>query len=343
MKKWVGYEKGINLGGWFSQCEHTKEHYENFIRKEDIAELSTWGIDHVRVPVDYNLVEGEDGDYKESGFTYLQRMIDWCGEYHLNMILDLHKTFGYSFDAGEKEDGFFEKKEYQERFYLLWEQFAVRFSKYEKRLAFELLNEVTDRKYCSSWNQITDHCIRRIRKISPSVTILVGGYWNNSVYAIKDLAMPRDEHIIYNFHCYAPMIFTHQGACWQDGMPEDFRFRFQNSYQEYYNATAEHLPDMADRFLQPNQPEVELNSQYFSNLFTEAVQVAEERGTTLYCGEYGVIDRAESQDALRWYQAIHQAFDELGIGRAAWNYRQLNFGLRDEHMEDVIEKVKRYL
>ena len=38
MKKWNGYQKGINLGGWFSQCVYTEEHYDSFIKEEDIEE-----------------------------------------------------------------------------------------------------------------------------------------------------------------------------------------------------------------------------------------------------------------------------------------------------------------
>jgi aryl-phospho-beta-D-glucosidase BglC (GH1 family) len=57
MKSVHGYMHGINLGGWFSQCEHTKEHYDSFIGKEDIARISKWGFDHLRLPVDYDLVE----------------------------------------------------------------------------------------------------------------------------------------------------------------------------------------------------------------------------------------------------------------------------------------------
>ena len=32
MKKFKGYMHGINLGGWLSQCDHTKERYDNFIK-----------------------------------------------------------------------------------------------------------------------------------------------------------------------------------------------------------------------------------------------------------------------------------------------------------------------
>ena len=108
MRSFVGYEKGINFGGWFSQCEHTKKHYDEFIGESDFAAVSSWGIDHVRIPIDYNLIENGNGDIQESGMMYIQKCIDWCKKYRLNMILDLHKTYGFSFDEGESESGFFE-------------------------------------------------------------------------------------------------------------------------------------------------------------------------------------------------------------------------------------------
>lgn len=64
------------------------------------------------------------------------------------MILDLHKTYGFSFDEGESESGFFESEELQERFFRLWEEIAKRFGKYHDCVAFELLNEVTNKEYC---------------------------------------------------------------------------------------------------------------------------------------------------------------------------------------------------
>ena len=60
--------------------------------------------------------------------------------------------------------------------------------------------EVTDEKTMDAWKQISAECIRRIRVIAPKTKIMIGGYWNNSVTAVKDLPMPADENIVYNFH-----------------------------------------------------------------------------------------------------------------------------------------------
>ena len=104
MKRFEGYMHGINLGGWLSQCDHTKERYDTFIVEEDIKRISEWGLDHIRVPIDYDLVEDNEGNYMEEGFGYIDKAIDWAGKYGLNMVLDLHKTFGFSFDDGEERD-----------------------------------------------------------------------------------------------------------------------------------------------------------------------------------------------------------------------------------------------
>ncbi len=335
MKKWIGYEKGINLGGWLSQCCHTKEHYDSFITEDDIKKISEWGLDHIRVPVDYNLVENEDGTYRPEGFVYIQKVIDWCGRYDLNMVLDLHKTAGYSFDAGEKEEGFFVSREYQERFYKLWEEFARRYGKYGHRLAFELLNEVVDSNLCEKWNEIAGQCIARIRKIVPTISILVGSYWNNCVAAVKDLPLPQDKNIIYNFHCYEPLIFTHQGAGWVAGMKEDFRFSIDSTYEKVLEETEQLLPEQTNIFpknLDRNQP---LKEQFFIEFFEEAVRVARERGTTLYCGEYGVIDRAEPRQAALWVKYINKAFDYYGIGRAIWSYKGMDYEVTKEVKREI--------
>ncbi|MDD6039483.1 MAG: cellulase family glycosylhydrolase [bacterium] len=343
MKTLEGYIKGINLGGWLSQCVHTKEHYDTFLQEEDVKRASEFGIDHLRVPIDYDLVEDKEGNFKEDGFAYIQRAIDWCKKYNLKMILDLHKTAGYSFDAGEKEDGFFDNEEYQERFYRRWEEFARRFACNEQMLAFELLNEVTKESYCSLWNQIAAQCIRRIRKIAPTIKILVGGYNNNSVLTVKYMDAPQDENIVYNFHCYEPLIFTHQGAYWIETMDKQFRMKFDSKFGYYKEASKQYLLDEQICFPNKIDDDETVGENYFEMLFEEAIATAEERDVALYCGEYGVINLASPEDTVKWYRAIHAVFERHGIGRAAWSYQAMDFGLVDEHLDTVREELAKLL
>ena len=335
MKQFTGYMHGVNLGGWFSQCDHTEDRYDHFITEEDFKEFSTWNLDHVRVPVDYNLVETNDGVYIEKGFERLAECIRLCRKYGLNMILDLHKTYGFSFDKGERENGFFEDEALQERFYRLWEQFAERFAKDKDMLAFELLNEVTDQSLSLIWNEIAEKCIIRIRAIDKDVKILVGSYWNNAVHAVKDLRKPHDENVIYNFHCYEPIMFTHQGAYWIDNMPHDYRCGFGGTIQENIDRTVALLPDNAHVFELCEDKTQQIGADFFIKVFKEAVDKAEAEGTTLYCGEYGVIEHADREETIKWYKAIHEALDYYGIGRAAWSYKKMDFSLNERNMKVV--------
>ena len=79
--------------------------------------------------------------------------------------------------------------------------------------------------------------------------------------------------------------------------------------------------------------------EYFARYFSEAVRICEERNVALYCGEYGVIDRADPKEALAWYKMISKEFNRCGIGRAAWSYKEMDFGFIDEHMAPVFEEI----
>lgn len=343
LREFKGYKRGVDFGGWLSQCNYTKERYDNFITEDDFKVVAGWGADHIRVPVDYNLVENEAGDYLEEGFAYIDKAVEYAGKYGLNMILDLHKTYGFSFYAGARESGFFEKEEYQERFYRLWEEFAKRYGQYESRLVFELLNEVTDASYKDTWNHIAGTCIERIRQIAPTIRILVGGYWNNSAAAVKDLLLPPDENIVYNFHCYDPLIFTHQGAPWIPEMPVDFRYEFDHTYKEYCDLIEKYCPYWKSEVLEKGDPDEKIDSEYFIKSFEEAVTVSEERNVPLYCGEYGVIDRANPKDEIKWLTAIHGAFEYYGIGRAIWNYKEMDFGLTRDNLAQYTDVINNLL
>lgn len=340
MKELKGYRHGINLGGWFSQCDHSLKRYDQFIQKDDFSRIRRLGFDHVRIPIDYELILNKDCSFKEDGMKRIENCIRWSKDNGLNMILDLHKTVGFSFDDGEKESGFFENEDLQQIFYEIWRELAKRFGK-EGNLSFELLNEVSEKRFCKTWNQIVRKAIEAIRIYVPDIKILVGGYYNNSIEAIKDLDEPYDENIVYNFHCYSPLIFTHQGAYWIKGMDEDFRMPFESSYETYRTNGRKYI----DKEYEDAFPETDdlIDASYFKDLFKEAVQIAEQRGVALYCGEYGVIDRADPNETLKWYKCISEAFEMYHIGRSLWSYKEMDFGFVDAHYDmiraDLLELI----
>ncbi len=336
MKTFEGYHRGINLGGWFSQCDHSKERYDSFIRKEDLSSIRDLGFDHVRVPIDYELLLDGSFQFKEDGLRRIEDCIGWCEEFGLNMIIDLHKTPGFSFDEGEKESGFFENESYQKIFYEIWETLAKRFGK-EEHVAFELLNEVSEKRFADTWNHIVRNAIEKIRVYAPDSKILVGGYHNNAIEALKDLDAPYDENIVYNFHCYAPLVFTHQGAYWIKNMDQSFRMSFDSSYDRYREYTKKMIAeDFDDHF--PSNDEI-IDERYFDSLFEEALRVAEERNVALYCGEFGVIDRADPEETLKWFTCIGKTFKKYGIGRCLWSYKEMDFGLTENHYDKIRKEI----
>ncbi|MCQ2521228.1 MAG: glycoside hydrolase family 5 protein [Lachnospiraceae bacterium] len=324
MKRFDGYMKGINLGGWLSQHELTEEHMNTFITKKDIEIIKGRGADHIRLPIDYSVFENEDGSDKPDGFKHIDDCVEWCGEYGLNLVLDLHKTYGYIFDVAEECRNFFYDEAKQERFLNIWDKLASRYAKYSDRMAFEPLNEVVDVEVKDIWNELAEKAIKVIRKYAPTSYILIGGTRNNAIVSVKELKAPYDDHVVYNFHCYEPLIFTHQAAYWVPGMPADFRISYPKTMGEYADVTQQVIG--GERNLIDGYENMMCSKEFFMDYFKEAVSIAEKQGTTLYCGEYGVIDKASDEDANRWFDDIHAAFEELGIGRALWSYKEMDFG-----------------
>ncbi len=332
MKKFNGFLKGINLGGWISQFDkYDKEHFESFITKEDIKSIAEMGFDHVRVPVDYIVLEDEAGRRRDDGYSYLARCREWCAEYGLNMLIDLHECYGYSFDPLKKDDKrrFFFDEELQERFLSLWDQIAAQFKDYTDLVAFEPLNEVVPEDVVEEWNGLLSRYIKRIRAISPDAWMVTGGVCYNSVATVPLLDIPVDDHIVYNFHCYEPFIFTHQGAYWVDGMPLDFRIGYPKTLKEYREVSQSVLPgDFGSVIFDENS--CEIGEQFFEYIFKAALDKAAKDDVPLYCGEYGVIELADNNDALRWLADIQKAFRNHGIGNALWNYKSKDYGIADE-------------
>ena len=88
----INLNRGINIGGYLSQCVHSQDHYRNFIGEEDIKRIAEWGFDHIRLPIDYEVLETDEGKKKPESYAFVSRAVLLCQKNHLNIVLDLHKA-----------------------------------------------------------------------------------------------------------------------------------------------------------------------------------------------------------------------------------------------------------
>lgn len=334
MKKFEGFQKGLNLGGWLSQCiEYNEEYYSTFIKEENIKEIADWGMDHVRLPIDYDVIETEDGDPIESGHKHIEDCISWCQKYGLNIILDLHKTCGFMFDtqAVPDPDKFFTDVKLQDRFIETWRELIKRYGKYKDFIAFELLNEVVNPDFVKEWNAIANRAIEMIREYEKEAYIIIGGVQHNNVLNVPLLDPPHDEYIVYNFHCYEPLCFTHQHASWVENI--DYDLSYPAPIEVYKEKSIELNQNHAGAVFSSGIKEV--GPEFFEVMFKGAIEYAEKMNVPLYCGEYGCIDQAPTKDSLNWLSDINEVFSKFGIGRALWNYKEKDFGITESHYDDI--------
>lgn len=343
MREFEGFYKGINLGGWLSQCRYEKVHYDTFITEEDIRQIASWGLDHVRLPISYRLIEAGEGVYLEEGFSYIDQCIYWCQKYKLKLILDLHSTAGYSFseqinDGTDRAAAFLTNEQLIRRFLKLWEAIAARYRAKTDMLAFEVLNEMVDPSGGKAWNRLAKRAYETIRAILPDAKIIIGSNMWNSINTLQYLEKPYDENVVYTFHFYEPMLFTHQKAPWMDQIPKDIETPYPAAREEYQKRA-----EIAGNFALMDVKADRVDLEYLEELIKIALETGEKYNVSLYCGEYGVINRTDTDSTLNWYRDLHLIMEKYHISRAAWTYKEMDFGITDSHPDSVREELIRCL
>lgn len=336
MYKHEGYMAGANLGHWISQYSNASdEHFNTYITEPDIARMASWGMDHVRLPVDYFIFEDDanPGVYKEKGLSHIDDCLSWCKKHGMNMLLDLHHAPGYFFGDGDKNT-LFSDRNMQLRYINIWKFFAARYAAEGYNLAFDLLNELVLPEGSAKWNALWQEVAAEIHKISPRRNIVVGGNYWNSINEVRNLTLVDDDRIWYNFHCYCPMIFTHQRAGWMENTRRyttPVEWPCDTSLHADFYGGADKIPE-AERGL--------LDKEYLRRALAPVFDFVEKNKRPLYCGEYGVIANASTQSAINWQNDMADLLLEHGIGRAVWSYRGFS-GITDAQNNVVSEELVR--
>lgn len=336
------FNNGVNLGGWLSQFNrYDHGHFRSFITEPDVQQIASWGMDHVRLPVDYPVLESDEapGSYREDGFQYIDACITWCKKYDLGLIIDLHRAPGYSFtntlkDETRRLNTLFTEEAQQQRFIQLWQAIARRYQNAGIPLILELLNEIVLPE-SAPWNALAHKTVTALREVT-QLPIMIGGNNYNSAGELANLALHNDPLVYYTFHFYEPLLFTHQKAHWTSVAAEyDQTLDYPGAFTGL-TAFLEKAPHWkSEHGWYAHRP---LNRDLLMEFMRPALDFAA-TGRALYCGEFGVIDAAPVESRRNWLKDLIDILRQHQIGRSVWSYKQMNFGLVDANGQVVDPEV----
>lgn len=185
---------------------------ENYITKEDISYLKKTGMNSIRVPFNYRLFTGEDymgsNDFTR-GFKYLDRVMNWCRQEGLYLLLDMHcAPGGQTGDNIDDSYGYpflFEDKTYHRQVIDIWKRIATRYKSEKILIGYDLLNEPIAHYFDKAklnpyleplYREIT----KAIRTVDKNHLIFLGGAQWNSDFSV--FGKPFDSKLVYSFHKY---------------------------------------------------------------------------------------------------------------------------------------------
>lgn len=236
--------QGINLGNWLNPegymflfqnvnsyrmindafCEmagpdFTKwfwnEFKNNYITQDDIKYIKETGMNSVRIPFHYKLFTDEDYmgvTGKQNGFELLDRVIEWCRNEELYVILDMHDApggqTGDNIDDSYGYPWLMESEESKSQFCEIWKDIAEYYANDTIILGYDLLNEPIAHYFLDKYEHLNDsleplykRCVDTIRTVDKNHIVLLGGaQWNGNFRVFKDSKF--DDKIMYTCHRY---------------------------------------------------------------------------------------------------------------------------------------------
>lgn len=263
------------------------------------AGLISSGFKHVRIPVrgDNFFLAGKEEDYRIAVGSRVESALK-AGFF---VTLDMHPSPSFKRDLISSDVS-------RSRFLKLWETLASAYkNKYHDQLAFEILNEPGDWSRADWWSfQLL--VIEAIRDIDPSRIVVASGARMSTV---EDLVSNRPygiPNIVYNFHFYYPMSFTHKGADWT---------KYGRS-----NATSVVWPKGAgaNSASKNTYGSSEYGRKYIDRYISKIAAWRDKYGVIVICNEFGVHVIDDEDSRLNYLEDVTRAFRDSNIDWTIWQY-----------------------
>jgi len=197
----------IDLVGQENSDAFYQAYYENYITEADIAFIAGNGFNALRVPFHYKFFSPSPGEYVENGFNLIDQLLEWCAEYGVYLILDMHcapgaqNTNDFS-DSDGNVAGLWGHQSYREWAIAVWWYIADYYADEEWIAGYDLLNEpVLSNGFTSSQlRQLYVQMTNTIRDVDTNHIIFIEGNWYGNDFT--NLTPPFDDNMAYSFHHY---------------------------------------------------------------------------------------------------------------------------------------------
>ncbi|MGI9132699.1 MAG: glycoside hydrolase family 5 protein, partial [Rhodoferax sp.] len=179
---------------------------ENWISARDWDWLPRFGLNLVRLPFIWSVLEDENRPYhlRADAWHYLDAAIDQAEARGMYVILDLHGAVGsqglehHSGCAGKNE--FWTSAQYRQRTAWLWQQIAARYRDRTAVAGYSLLNE----PWGAPETQMADEMAklyRAVREVDPQHVIILPGH-ASGIDAYGDPAQQGMHNVAFEMHFY---------------------------------------------------------------------------------------------------------------------------------------------
>ncbi|MBK7379880.1 MAG: glycoside hydrolase family 5 protein [Ignavibacteriales bacterium] len=184
---------------------------ENYIMKEDIHFIKSLGFNSIRIPFNWKLFITEYPERKLEGVGYalLDRVIKWCKEENLYVILDMHcAPGGQTGDNIDDSYGYpflFESPASQLQTIKIWRKLAEIYKDETIVIGYDLLNEPIAHYFDKDKLNLTleplyKRITEAVREVDKNHIIFLGGaQWNTN---FEPFGPPFDDKLVYTFHTY---------------------------------------------------------------------------------------------------------------------------------------------
>jgi len=328
------FKRGTNISHWLSQSNARGDQRQNYFTEKDVKYLAGLGFDHIRIPVDEEQLWKEDGQKDAEAFSLLKNALDWCRNYKLDAIVDLHILRSHHFN--QKLKPLWTEPAAQERFVQCWRDLSSELRNYPvEDVAYELMNEpVADDP--EDWNRLVKKLVTVIRQLEPERIIVIGSNRWQSANTFDQLHVPEnDKNLILSFHMYEPFLLTHHTASWT-GI-KDYKGPVNYPGVIVREEDLKGLPDSLKNQILRNKLAYNIDS--IRHHFKKPIAVRKKYNLPLYCGEWGCLNTVPDAARLEWYSDIKTVLEENNIGWATWDYKG-SFGIIDRNKQEEKGLIK---